>query len=827
VAIAAGSFHSLALRADGKVVGWGYNGYGQTNSPASATNVVAIAAGSGHSLALKTDGRVVGWGENDYGQTNGPASATDVVAIAAGSFHSLALKANGTVVGWGAGTNNTGEHPNFGQAIIPPNATGVVAIGAGYGHSLALKADGTVLAWGNNDYGQTNIPPNATNVVAIAAGDGHSLALKADGTVVGWGAGTFVADPVDYVNFGQALIPTSATNVLAIVAGYAHSLALKADGTIVGWGGGGFVAEPQDYINYGQAIAPAGLTILNLPIAVSGTVNTNVLGTYVLTYSTTNAFGAVGTATRTVVVCTRPIVTTEPVTGVGATGVTLNGTANPRAAETLVWFEYGLGANYGNETSKLPVGNSTNAQPFGLQVAGLLPWMTYHFRAVASNGLGRTDGPDATFSLPGPSIVAPSLSTLPDVTLGQGGSTIIPFAVSPAELDVRVRGNNSVLLPEGALVPGGSGINRTLSLTPAPNHSGAAQVTVTAGDGTRTAGDTFNLTVTPSAEYHSPLLYLTNAQVVSTQAWRFRIVDAGTGSTNYSVEYRPDLSPTNHWTIATNVTVLGGGVIQVATGPPHRDTGFYRVAGLRLLTAGFSSSALTAEEGAGAAGAVMVFNGIYTGTVTCIWSDEQGTTWTNQVQVNGTTAVIPIPPSFLSDNTRIGQLKYLTLRLEAGANYALGATTQSTVTIEENDANWQGVLQTPSGTLGLTLTLLETNGSFRGQIQSEGFGFFPTNALTQLTFREDAFTVVATNIRLPVLTAYPSLSFTNYLDLRLDAANGPGQTNVSPTQIQGAATLVSKAPGRSYLDSAVSGTFLLMKAPTAPATNEVPLTPVP
>ena len=55
---------------------------------------------------------------------------------------------------------------------------------------------------------------------------------------------------------------------------------------------------------------------------------------------------------------------------------------------------------------------------------------------------------------------------------------------------------------------------------------------------------------------------------------------------------------------------------------------------------------------------------------------------------------------------------------------------------------------------------------------------------------------------LPMLTAYPPWGFTNYLDLRLDAANSPGQTNVSPTQIQGVATLVSKAPNRGYLDAA-------------------------
>ena len=71
------------------------------------------------------------------------------------------------------------------------------------------------------------------------------------------------------------------------------------------------------------------------------------------------------------------------------------------------------------------------------------------------------------------------------------------------------------------------------------------------------------------------------------------------------------------------------------------------------------------------------------------------------------------------------------------------------------------------------------------------------------------------------------MSFTNYLDLRLDAANGPSQTNVSPTQIQGVATLVSRVPNRPYLDAAVSGTFMLLKPPTAPSTNEVPLYPAP
>ena len=274
VAIAAGGWHSLALKADGSVVGWELNDDGQTDIPSSASSgVVAIAAGDSHSLALKADGSVVGWGLNDDGQTDIPSSASSgVVAIAAGDSHSLALKADGSVVGWGY---------NFhAQTDIPASAaSGVVAIAAGLAHSLALKADGSVVSWGGDYYGQTDIPPSATNgVVAIAAGLDHSLALKADGSVVGWGNNSF----------GQTNVPPSAASgVVAIAAGFYHSLALQGDGSIVGWGGNGS----------GQTNIPSGLNTLNLPIAVSGTVDTNAPGTYLLTYSVTNA-----TATRTVVV---------------------------------------------------------------------------------------------------------------------------------------------------------------------------------------------------------------------------------------------------------------------------------------------------------------------------------------------------------------------------------------------------------------------------------------------------------------------------------------------------------------------------------------------
>jgi alpha-tubulin suppressor-like RCC1 family protein len=280
--------------AGGQVVAWGDNTYGQTNVPLCLTNVVAIAGGGYHSLALKADGTVVGWSNfnthtniergqtnygyfpPNYGQAIIPANLTNVMAIAAGGYHSVALKTDGSVVAWGAGTNNTGISPNYGQSIVPPGCTNVVAIAAGRSHSLALKRDGKVLAWGLNASGQTNVPAGLSNIVAIGAGWYHSLALRIDGSVVAWGwndygqtnttglsniivvAGggehSLVAKADGSVvawgdNFESELnVPGGLSNVVAIAAQY-YSLALKAGGTVVAWG----------YNNYGQTNVPPGL----------------------------------------------------------------------------------------------------------------------------------------------------------------------------------------------------------------------------------------------------------------------------------------------------------------------------------------------------------------------------------------------------------------------------------------------------------------------------------------------------------------------------------------------------------------------------------------
>ncbi len=460
---------------------------------------------------------------------------------------------------------------------------------------------------------------------------------------------------------------------------------------------------------------------------------------------------------------------------------------------------------------------------------------------------------------------APSLSPIPNQVLNQGESTgPLPFTVSdsdtPAEnLTLQAVSSNPVLVPNDAahLGLGGYGGNRSLTVFPNTNHSGSAVITVTARDGTNTGRTSFTLTVRP--RLGSPLLSITSAEPVPPQTWRFRFRDAGTDATNYTLEYISDLSPTNVWANApsTAITNEGGGTFRVDTVPPPGESGFFRVKGFRLVMANFASSGVTVDEGAGTVSAVVVFTKPFLGTLRYTVSGTAGTNdygaLSGVVLVNGSTAVIPVT---LADNASLGQLKYLTLTLQGGPGFSLGLATATTLTIEENDAEWQGRLlllqgvltgQTnqviwwtnQNGTKFTNLTFLPLNtssaldfvlriqrsgGACQGALKGNPSGFFPTNAApVDLTFTENAFSAQALDMLLPALNTSPLLDSPFYLTLRLEAANGQPDQNVSSNQVQGVASLRLHLPDKPHLDTTNLGTFLLLKPAPPPPTNEVRL----
>jgi PKD repeat protein len=235
------------------IAGFGDNSFGQLSPPSIATNVVALAAGNWHSVALRGDGTVVAWGYNANGQTNVPSGLKDVISIAAGGYHNLALKMNHTVSAWGA---------NFdGQSSPPPGLSNAVAVAAGTWHSLALRADGTVIAWGDHQAGQCDVPGDLSDAIAIAAAGNHSLALRSDGTVIAWGENT----DGQGIYAGQSTPPPDLIGAQAIGAGQYHSLAIQSGNTLIAWGDN----------SQNQAQPPAGLS--NVVLALGGSAHSVAL----------------------------------------------------------------------------------------------------------------------------------------------------------------------------------------------------------------------------------------------------------------------------------------------------------------------------------------------------------------------------------------------------------------------------------------------------------------------------------------------------------------------------------------------------------------------
>ena len=96
---------------------------------------------------------------------------------------------------------------------------------------------------------------------------------------------------------------------------------------------------------------------------------------------------------------------------------------------------------------------------------------------------------------------APTISAIQDQIIPEDSqTTVVSFTVGDeetgsADLVVTRSSSNPILSPPESIVLGGSHANRTLVITPAPNRSGSATITVTVSDGSLSAVRVFVLTV--------------------------------------------------------------------------------------------------------------------------------------------------------------------------------------------------------------------------------------------------------------------------------------------------------------------------------------------
>ena len=183
--IAGGYDFSLAAKTDGTMWSWGTNGVGQLglgdggsytqrSSPVqigALTTWSQIASGNFHSLAVKTDGTLWGWGRNSAGQLGlgdaiNRSSPVQVGAlttwskIAAGSYHSLAIKTDGTMWSWGdngSGRLGLNDVANRSSPVQIGALTTWSQVAGGQFQSLAIKTNGTLWGCGFNTFGSLGL----------------------------------------------------------------------------------------------------------------------------------------------------------------------------------------------------------------------------------------------------------------------------------------------------------------------------------------------------------------------------------------------------------------------------------------------------------------------------------------------------------------------------------------------------------------------------------------------------------------------------------------------------------------------------------------------
>lgn len=301
--VAVSNSHTVVLKADGTVWSWGQGGSGQLGNgitydwtkpvlapvQANIADVKYIAIGNSNTYAIKKDGTLWAWGFNGNGELgvgdkidrNVPTQIsvlTDIIQVAgtSGGF-AACLKADGTVWAWGANSITIGGIFYGGQlgngtttsSTIPVRSGETVTefvdikqIDVGAGFVLARKGDGTVWTWGLNSYkqcgrtGQTYYtrPGQVTttgivNITRINAGSHHAVVLKNDGTVWTWGRnqygqlgngkvlvnevspGVYEGEYIDDTSYTPAKVP-NLEGITDIDAGTGHTMIIKGDNTI-------------------------------------------------------------------------------------------------------------------------------------------------------------------------------------------------------------------------------------------------------------------------------------------------------------------------------------------------------------------------------------------------------------------------------------------------------------------------------------------------------------------------------------------------------------------------------------------------------------------
>ncbi len=172
----------------------------------------------------------------------------------------------------------------------------------------------------------------------------------------------------------------------------------------------------------------SGTSELGITAALTGLVANT---TYHFRIGATNLNGTVYGSDQAFTTGTpAPTVTTGAATNLTASAATLNGTVNPQNSPTSVQFQYGTTISYGSTTVAQNIGSGNAAVAASATLGGLAANTTYHYRVVATNSTGTTNGADQALTT---ALPAPTANTTAATGISGSGGTL-NASVNPSGL---------------------------------------------------------------------------------------------------------------------------------------------------------------------------------------------------------------------------------------------------------------------------------------------------------------------------------------------------------------------------------------------------------
>jgi hypothetical protein len=153
----------------------------------------------------------------------------------------------------------------------------------------------------------------------------------------------------------------------------------------------------------------------------------------------------------------------------------------------------------------------------------------------------------------------PTITDIDDQVMSEDAVRVVPFMIGDVETPVSAllvegRSSNPALVPDGNLVFGGAGANRTVTITPLADQFGSATITITVTDGHGAAtSDTFLLTVNAVNDRPFIVAGPQSRRVMVGGAVSFNVT--ATGSEPLSYQWQRDGGPLAG---QTNTTLLIG-----------------------------------------------------------------------------------------------------------------------------------------------------------------------------------------------------------------------------------------------------------------------------